>query len=452
MTHVIAGTRIKSGTFVANVISARLDSLSTRWLHVSVLFVCGLGFFLDLMEIGFSNSLAAIFTAQAGGASTRSVSILLSSIYVGAILGAPMFGGIADRHGRRKTLAAALCLLALSSTFAAASTSIAWLIFARCLTGVAVGAYQPVVLAYLTDLLPPKQRGVLFFAMFAFASLGIPAGTFLIRFLTPIEPLGIEGWRWGCSVGACGSAVAAFLALRLPESPRWLLSRGRIDEAETALVKFEQSNAVANTTPAGRRTPVVAPSAANSLSGPRLLVMGALFFVSPWSTVAFPILTGAALMGKGFDLSDALLYVGLANFGPAVGTLLAAFVVDRMGRRASLLFCAVLMLSSGYGFANSETPNWLVATSLAFSLAAALYIPILNIYCAELLATPSRASMLSGAWTANRVGAAIAPLCLLPLLHAAGTGAMFSVIAGSLLIGMVLLGVSMPGRQRLPVL
>ena len=418
-----------------------------------MLVVCALGLFLEVLEISFSNSLAAIFSAPKSGVTSGSLGLLLSSVYLGAIAGSPLFGYACDRYGRVKALIAVLSVLAISSACAAASLSMGWLVAARILTGVSIGAYQPVFVAYLTDVLPPKQRGLLFFSVIAFGFLGFPAGAFLIRFLTPIQPFGLEAWRCACLAGSGGSLLVALAACLLPESPRWLARRGRTEAAQAMLRRFERSRVAVSSAHVDRGVePASELPVALLASRLQTVVICAMFFVSPWATVAFPILTGAVLMAKGFRLSDALLYVGLSTFGPVLGTLLAAVYVDRIPRRGALLICAVVMLLSGYAFSNSDTANWLIGANLTFTIATVLYVPLLNVYCAELLPTKARALVFSGAWTANRVGSAIAPLALVPLLHAMGPTAMFDVVALFLLIGLGLLAVSAPGRQRLPVL
>ncbi len=431
-------------------IPVRMDKLPVKRLHLAVLAICGLGLALDLMEIGFGGVLATIFGASTQHLENRSLPYLLSAIYAGAIVGAPLAGVLADRWGRQKTLMALLWGLCASSIFAAASASVGWLIVARFLTGIAVGAYQPVMVTYMTDLLPPLHRGMLFLMMTALALLGIPAATFLVRYLTPIQPFGMEAWRCALWCVSLGVVFPALLFLRMPESPRWLASRGRQMEAEAIISRFDSSSPVGVLSKRLENPAAALPPSTRARHRSGYLV-AFLFFLMPWSTVAFPILTGALLVGKGFKLTDALLYVGLSTFGPVLGTLVAAYGVDRVPRRMSLAASALIMLLAGYAFAISMTPAWLVGVSVVFTIAAALYIPILNLYAAELFSTKVRARGASLAWACNRAGAAISPLILVPLLRAGGTTAMYVVIGGTLLLSVALLGLAAPGRQRQPV-
>ncbi len=92
-------------------VPARLDSLDVKWLHLAILSILGLGYFLDLMEIGFGGAFTAIFAPAQHSSSTFPVAALISSIYVGAVIGAPLFGMAADRYGRRRVLVPILGVL-----------------------------------------------------------------------------------------------------------------------------------------------------------------------------------------------------------------------------------------------------------------------------------------------------------------------------------------------------
>ena len=427
----------------------RLDRLPVTALHVAAVALCALGFSFDLFEIGLGNVLSAVFSAPPHAVAPRDLSLLLSSVYVGAVVGAPLLGWCADRHGRRTTLAAVLLWLSAASLAAALSRGVVELGAARVLAGLALGAYPPLMMSYLTDLLPPRRRGLLTLVCIAVASLGPPAGVFLVRWLTPLQPLGIEAWRWAFYVGTAGSLLAGLLFFRLPESPRWLMARGRLDEAEAACGRFERSRSVlsAGAEPAAQAVGA-GPDTPSRSPWPRV---AAMFLLSPWSTVAFPLLMGAVLMQKGFKLSDTLLFVGLSTFGPFVGTFAASFVVDRIERRLALGACAVLLLGSGLVFVASGTPLWLILSSTLFGLVSSLYTSALTLYAAEVFPTRVRATSLAGAWALNRVGAAVAPLVLLPLLRGGGAMAMFAVIAVALVATLAVLALSPRGQQRRPV-
>lgn len=416
-------------------VAERLDRVPFTRLHAFAIILCALGFGFDLLEMTLGSALAAVFSSPPHVAAPAQLSMLLSSVFVGAIVGAPLSGWLADRHGRRVTLIGLLLLLFVTSLGAAFSSHIAGVSAWRCLSGLALGGFPPLVITYLTDVLPAGRRGPLMMVTIGFATLGPAAGIFLVRALTPLQPLGLEAWRWGFIFGGTGSALAGLLFLLLPESPRWLAARLRMPDADRACLRFERSPALLAAT-----APAPAP-ASTETSAPRRSwpLAAALSFLSPWSTVAFPLLSGAVLAQKGFKVTDTLLFVGLSTFGPFFGNVLVATVIDRIGRRTAMIACSLGMLAAGTVFVASGTPALLIASGFAFTLLVSMQLSFLNLYVSELFPTASRGRAVAGAWALNRVGAAIAPLLLLPLLHGKGAYTMFAVIASSLLAGMALL-------------
>jgi putative MFS transporter len=132
--------------------------------------------------------LSAVFSGPPHHVAPYQLSLLLASVFAGGAIGAPLLGLFADRRGRRLALATSLLLLAVTSTIAAASTDVAWLTFFRVFSGLALGAYPPLMVAYLSDALPPARRGMLILICGAIGFLGAPGVIFLIRWLTPLSP------------------------------------------------------------------------------------------------------------------------------------------------------------------------------------------------------------------------------------------------------------------------
>jgi putative MFS transporter len=434
-----------------NSIGGRLDALPLTPLHGAIMAICAFGLLFDVVEAGLTNALSAVFSAPPHHVEPYQLSWLLASVFAGGAVGAPLLGFLADRAGRRLLLGASLMLLAVTSVLAAVSVDIAWVIVFRTLSGFALGAFPPLMAAYLTDLLPPRRRGTLVLICAAIGFLGAPAVIFLTRWLTPLQPFGFEGWRCVLVIGAIGSAIVGALFVALPESPRWLATRGRCAEAEEALGRLQRS---ARIQPAPSRAaergerqgpaPHLGPLALFRSEDARpyrrrALLLALIFFLSPWATVGFPVLSGAVLIEKGFRVADSLLYVGVSMFGPAVGVLLGCLLIDRLERRTMLLLGAGLMAALGLAFAASDAPLPLMVLGAAFNFVSALYVSALNIYDAELFPTSMRALVSSTNWAVNRVASALAPFLLLPVLKAHGAVAMFAIVTGALVVTLALL-------------
>jgi putative MFS transporter len=439
-------------------IAQRLDRLPVTALHLAIFALCGFGLFADIAEVALSNAFSGIFLASPYHVSRGELSLLLASVFAGGAIGAPAFGWLADRYGRRIALQTALAVLVASSLAVAASANVSTMTMFRFVSGLALGGYPPLTAAYLSDLLPPRRRGSLMMLCAALAFLGAPAVILMIRWLTPIAPLGIEGWRWALIFGSACSATTAALLFLVPESPRWLASIGRAAKAEQACRRFETSAGIAP--PAAGAAPVAdVPKASgfSALAGDRVslrrtALLGALFMLAPWAAIGFPLLSAAVMVQKGFHVSDSLLFAGLTMFGPTLGITVAAAFIDRIPRRMAMVLCAVVMVVTGIGFAISTELTPLIAAGVVFNLASAVYSAVLSLYSAELLPTHLRASASAGVWGLGRVVSAFVPIALLPLLGGYGAVAMFTVISLALAAAIILIVVvGPPGRERKPV-
>jgi putative MFS transporter len=445
-------------------IAQRLDRLSLTRLHITILALCTLGLAADIGEVALSNTFSAIFLAAPYHAARDEVSLLLAAVFAGGAVGAPVFGWLADRFGRRTALQTALAILTISSLAVAASPNIAWMTAFRFASGLALGAYPPLTAAYLADVLPPLRRGFMMMLCAALAFLGAPAMIFLIRWLTPLVPFGVEGWRWALIAGAGVAAATAGLFFLVPESPRWLAALGRNDEAERSYRHFEmatdQTAAPLTTTQPDAGSALAQSKRKSGFAAiretpqhfRRALLLAALYALGPWATIGFPLLSAAVMVQKGFRVGDSLLFAGLSMFGPTLGIGAAAFFVDHIERRVALILCAAAMTALGLAFAGDQALTPLILLGFAFNLASAVYSAVLSLYGAELFPTQLRALATSAGWGAGRVVSALVPIVLLPLLATQGPLAMFALVAAALLASLLLiLFAGPPGLAKRPV-
>ena len=436
-------------------ITQRLDGLPVTRLHLAILAVCTLGLFADIAEVALSNALAAIFLAPPHNLPRSSLSPLLASVFAGGAVGAPVFGLLGDRLGRRRALQASLGLMTIGSLAAALTSGLTELTVARAVSGFAIGGFPPLVATYLAEVMPPRWRGAMLMVCAGIGFLGGSAIIVLVQVLAPAAPLGIEAWRWALILGAGLAALATTLFARLPESPRWLASAGHLAAAGEASRRFGASARPLPTAPAAE-SPVSAPAMSRPEDPPpralrRIALFIALYALAPWATLGFPLLSAVVLLEKGFRVDQSLTFAALSMLGPPLGTLLTALVVDRLERRACLAALAGTMAALGTVFAASASFLTLVLVGTGFNTAAAAYGAILSIYATELLPTRRRASVLTCAWAGGRVASALAPFVLLPALAAYGPHGMFAVITAVLVASGALLLSGPRGLSGKPV-
>jgi putative MFS transporter len=408
------------------------------------------GFGVDLLEISVTNGLSAVFSAPPHSLEPPVLSWLLASVYIGAVIGAPFVGWVADRKGLKAALCGALLWLGVTSLLAATQPSLAGFGVFRFLSGIALGAYPPLMIAYLTAIAPVSYRGLTIFWVCSLAYLAPPLGIFMISWLTPLHPLEIEGWRWPFAVGGSAALIVGAIFIRLPESPRWLLTRGYQQEAERICLVIERSAVLRLPSllkPREIKTdapsvPIHSAAADGSkLKGTLKFVM-VLYFLQPWSMAAFPLLTGPMLLKRGHRLTDTLLYIALATFGPALSTFIAGPLIDRLKRRVSLMLTCAVMLLAVSAFFSTDNPVLLTGAILIFTTGVAVYTPLMTTYGAELMPIARRASLTTLAWAGNRLAAVLVPLSVLPLFVAYGASAVGWEVTVALLASVLLVALA----------
>jgi MFS transporter, putative metabolite:H+ symporter len=436
-----------------------LDHAPITRQHLRVVLIFGAGYFFDVVELSLGGVLATVFSTATSPVPTGSLSWLLAATYIGTILGAPGFGWIADRYGRRLALQTALMLLAVSSCAAALTSTVSCLTLCRITSGLAIGAYPVLTASYLTEVMPVRARARALLLAAGIGATAWPATLMGARWLTG-SAVGSEAWRWICAGGGVGAALTAAAAMRLPESPRWLRSKRRWSSIERAEQAFLSARPLfAPRSPERIRSLAVTSSGSvdarrtRSVSPPRMLALvAALNALSPWSTVGFPLLSGAVLVRRGFGLTDSFWFTGLGASGCVLGLLAASWRIDSIERRTVLLWCALTMATSEILFAAADTPLCLVLAGVSFATAAGIYIEALGVYVAEMFATQVRALGTAGGWVINRLVSVAVPFVLLPLLaFKGGFWACCGVQAATLLISTAVLASSPTGRAGRPV-
>jgi putative MFS transporter len=441
-------SRAEPASAPGRAIADRLDALPLCRLRLALFCVLTLALFADIAEVALGNALGAVFQAPPRSMTQTELSLFLAAIFAGGAVGAPIFGMLGDRLGRRLALQAALVMIALGSLGAAASQGPVALIGFRFLSGLGIGACPPLIAAYMADVMPPRWRGTLSCLCAGLAFLGAPAIIFLMRATSPVA-WGLEGWRWALGSGAFLALFAAALLSLLPESPRWLAAAGRLAEAEAALRRFGEQGHRLTSALATRPELAGQTAPASSDVGRRLLLLCCLYALAPWATIGFPLMSGAVMVAKQFSIADSVVAAGLIMFGPALGNLLVAPVIDRIGRRASLIGAAVAMAALGLAFAVATSFLALVGIGIAFALASAIYASVLAIYAAEIIPTELRASRTAMAWGLGRFVSIFVPLVFFALIQQVGVWSMFGLISAALSLSALLIALVGPqGRSR----
>ncbi len=391
---------------------------------------------------------AILFINKDLGLSPFMSGLVVSSLLVGAMVGAAFAGPIADATGRRKLVLVAAVVFALGAIGAALATSAGMLVLFRVVLGLAVGAASLIVPLYLAEVAPTEIRG----AVASLNQLMIVTGI-LIAYIANSALAGAEAWRWMIGLAVVPSALLFLGMLFMPETPRWLVSKDREEEAREVLRRTRDEVAVEAEMNDIKRVESQEEGGLGELLAswvrPALLVgMGLAIFQQIIGINTIVYYAPTTLTNVGFGNSAAIL----ANAGIGVinvtMTLVAIRFIDRVGRKPLLLVGAAGMAlslgilgltslllpePSGVGLVGIVT---LVCLALFIAAFAVSWGPIVWVMLGEIFPLKVRGSAMAVAtvllWGANFVVSLSFPV----LLEALGLGWLF---LGYALIGLVAL-------------
>ncbi len=216
---------------------ARLDRLPISSFHYRIFWLVGAGMFFDGYDLYIAGGVLASAVQSKFSTVPQNLQFI-SLTFVGMTLGALITGFVGDKLGRRFTYQINLLIFGLASLAAAFAQDMNQLIVCRFVQGLGLGAEIVVGYSTLTEFVPPKTRGR-WLSMMAFLTVtGFPVTALLGYLIIPAF-----GWRPMFVIAGVGSLIVWYLRKNLPESPRWLESQGRTEEAEALMQSIETESA-----------------------------------------------------------------------------------------------------------------------------------------------------------------------------------------------------------------
>ena len=395
---------------ITSDIPARLDRLPwTRW-HWRIVIALGVAWVLDGLEVTIVGSIGSVLERGDTLALTASHIGWAGSLYVGgAVLGALVFGRLADRLGRKRLFMLTLAVYMGATVATAFSTGFTSFAICRFFTGVGIGGEYAAINSAIDELIPARVRGRVSLAINGSFWIGAALGALISLVLLDVRVLGPQlGWRAGFLLGAVLAVAILLVRRHVPESPRWLIAHGRADEAERIVADIERQ-AQAERGPlapvtgrvvlARRDTPTLAEvwhvlwQRYRARSGVvlALMVSQAFFYNAIFFTYAL-VLTRFHHV----DEAQVGLYIVPFAIGNVLGPLLLGPLFDRLGRRvmiaATYALSGVALALTGWGFlagvlnATTQTLAWSAVFFLASAAASSAYLTVSEVFPLEMRA------------------------------------------------------------------
>jgi putative MFS transporter len=411
---------------------ARLDRLPISKFHKRIFWLIGAGMFFDGYDLYVGTSvlgatLASKFSTLAQNAQ------FVSFTFIGMTIGALAAGFLGDAYGRRFTYQFNLLLFGIASLAAALAPSMEWLVAARFLMGLGLGAEIVVGYSSMTEFVPPASRGKWLALMAMIVVCGLPATVLLGSVLIPLV-----GWRAMFVIAGIGALVVWYLRKALLESPRWLETKGRTAEAEALVAAIEQECGAA----ALPALPPVAPAqnfAASDMFGPVLLprlILGSIVLIVI-NTLIFGFVTWLPtfFVQQGMTLTRSFTYTLIMSFAAPIGCAIGASLADRIGRRMTIVGGAVFTIVFGLIYPTMNDPVAFVAIGFCLFLSIYVQVALLyGVYTPELFPTEVRLRANGICNMLGRGATIVSPFIVVGLFKSYGISGVISLMIGLLII------------------
>lgn len=424
--------------------AARLDRLPILAFHRRLLFLVGAGLFFDAFDIYLANSVLSSLV-KSEWSTLQLNATFLSATAVGMLLGSVMAGILADRYGRKFSYQFNLALFGLASLGCALAPNMSWLIAARFICGVGLGAELVIGYGLLTEFVPPGHRGRWAALLSCMAQFGLFFSTLTSWLVIPVF-----GWRAMFVIAGAGALVVFFARKVIPESPRWLESKGRIGEAQEIVADIEAGaglSSLPSSTPSASVAATVADVRVFSNRLRQPLLLGALTqIIQSVAIYGFVAWVPTFLVKQGMPINQTLGLAVLMSFGGPAGAFLAFLLTDRVGRRPAIIGGSLLAALLGPLFALASSQ--MMAVVLGFAMFTLIYFLVSVIqagYLPELFPTAVRMRATSLCVTAGRITSIGLPFTIVALFEWQGVMAVVGLV--SILLALQISAVLLLGRE-----
>ncbi len=444
---------------------ARLERLPISRPHLRLMFMGGLGIAFDGMDGSLVSYLLPAITPL-WGLEHWQTGLIGSSLLIGIMVGALAAGLVGDAYGRRTVMMYALAVFCTATLVAALAPNWEFFFAARIVAGIGIGAEAAIIPAFISEFIPARRRGLFVGSVAGCFSLGYIAAAALGRLMVPeLE----NGWRIAQIVTAVPVLILLWWRRSLPESPRWLIQKGRMGEAEKVISALETDvvratgrtlppvenlaststvdDFAAETDQPKRRHPLV-EIWRNGLAQ-RTAVLWLLWASITFAYYGFFIWIPSLLVEQGMPMSKSFTYVLIMTLAQIPGYYSAAFLSERFDRKWTIAAYLAGGVVSGLLFAQFGAGSTVLVLGALLSFFMNGTYAAMYAYTPEVYPTAIRATGMGAASAFGRIGGIVSPILIGMLYPTLGFGGVFALIAGALGTGalaVLCFGVNTSGR------
>jgi putative MFS transporter len=441
-----------TSTLPAAAIATRLDALPAgRGLYALVARISAGGWFeaYDLFMLAYiSLGMVRSGLFSTTGIGPGSIPVFAGAGFAGMFLGTILFGWVSDRFGRRTAFVWSLAWYSgftIAMAFAPAAPAVDVL---RLFAGLGIGVQLITIDAYISELTPAVVRGRAIAFSQAIIFSAVPVVALVAQWFVP-QPhswFGLDGWRVVALLGGVGAIAVWPIARTLPESPRWLASRGRLDDARIELERVEKLLG-ATSSDSHTNAPYTPPISASLDTGlgwwtemwsgvyrARTAMLVLFNFCQTIGFYGFASWVAILLFSEGVSFVHSLQYVFLIALAAPIGPLIAMRAAEASERKWQIVWLAGASAVLGLAFAAMRAPWAIICTGLALTLANNWFSSAFHAYQAELYPTRIRARAVGFVYAWSRFSAVFVSFWIAAILARAGPAAAFEFIAAAMAV------------------
>ena len=419
---------------IESYVGEALDTAKISPLHTRIVALIAAGYFFDVIDFTIFGSLVPYIIASKFATGPELAAIGSATIF-GMFIGTAGQGQFADRFGRRFIYQFNLLVFGVFTILGALVPSVTLLIVCRFIAGLGIGAEQPLAFAYAGEYSPKDIRGrILAIVHFIGGACVWPIGTGLALLLGTVIFAGSPEyvWRGAWLIIGAGALVVWVFRFSLPESPRYLSTHGRGQDALDVLKRLGVPNVPALST-------LTSDAASNTKSDP----FGVVFSQFPKRVVAgmicFTAFFGVAIglgawlpnimNSKGFTVTKSIEYTLWMNFAVPCASIWMMYALDKFGRKSTSVIAFIGAAIMAIVFANAGTAGQLIAAGFVMTFFVQVAGNAMQIFCSEVFPTNARASGFGWAAGVGRLATAFIMPTILWIQNGYGLMTVFVCLA-----------------------